>query len=164
MPPDELQMATSRRPYLIRAIYDWVLDNGYTPYLLVAAEEPDVSVPTQYVGDDGKIVMNLSPTAVRGLDLGNDVVTFEARFSGTPHAVYIPAGAVLAVYAKETGEGMLFGDPESPESEAAGQTDQPIPGIDSVDDDTQSASDEDPDDRPPSPGGSRKRGHLTIVK
>lgn len=153
-------MASSRRPYLIRAIYDWVLDNGLTPYLLVAADEPDVEVPTQYVGDDGKIVMNLSPTAVRGLDLGNDVVRFEARFSGTPHHVFIPTGAVLAVYAKETGEGMLFGDPESSNGEDDEQADQPLPESSDVDE----SSDDGPDDTPPGAGGGRKRGHLTIVK
>ncbi len=153
-------MASSRRPYLIRAIYDWVLDNGLTPYLLVAADEPDVEVPTQYVGDDGKIVMNLSPTAVRGLDLGNEAVHFEARFSGTPHNVYIPTGAVLAVYAKETGEGMLFGDPESSNGDVSSQADQPFPGAD----DNAQVSDDEPDDTPPGTTGGRKRGHLTVVK
>lgn len=150
-------MASSRRPYLIRAIYDWVLDNGYTPYLLVAAEEPDVEVPGQYVGDDGKIVMNLSPTAVRGLELGNEMIQFEARFSGTPFNVFIPTGAVLAVYAKETGEGMLFGDPES-----ASDADMSHAG--NSDEDIESSAENGSDDDPPRPSGGRKRGHLTVVK
>lgn len=152
-------MASSRRPYLIRAIHDWVLDNGYTPYLLVAANEPNVTVPTQYVGEDGKIVMNLSPTAVRGLDLGNDMIRFEARFAGTPHAVFIPTGAVLAVYAKETGEGMLFGDPEVSMAEVAEEQ----PSVDDLEAQPEDAPgrDDGPDDNPPS---GRRRGHLTVVK
>ncbi|GEM_PF-277951 len=157
-------MATSRRPYLIRAIYDWVLDNGYTPYLLVAANQPNVEVPTQYVGDDGKIVMNLSPTAVRGLELGNELIRFEARFSGTPFAVFIPTGAVLAVYAKETGEGMLFGDPESDEEVP---TDQPVPQFEQRAEESESEADngdDGPDDEPPTTPHKRKRGHLTVIK
>jgi stringent starvation protein B len=105
---------TSRRPYLIRALYDWVLDNDLTPHLLVAADADGVDVPRQFVTEDGKITVNISPGAVRGLSLGNDLVTFSARFSGQSYNVSLPPGAVLALYARENGEGMLFGEVETP--------------------------------------------------
>lgn len=153
-------MASSRRPYLIRAIYDWVLDNSFTPYLLVAADEPNVEVPRQYVGEDGKIVMNLSPTAVRNLDLSNEMITFEARFSGTPHSVFIPTGAVLAIYAKESGEGMLFGDPEAA-FEGAPEDEAPVDAVTDADVVAPPNGDDEPDDSPPA---GRKHGHLTVIK
>ena len=104
---------TSRRPYLIRALYDWVLDNDLTPHLLVAADAEGVNVPRQFVTEDGKITVNVSPGAVRGLSLGNDLVSFSARFSGRSYEVSLPPGAVLALYARENGEGMLFGEVET---------------------------------------------------
>lgn len=108
----------SRRPYLIRAIYDWVLDNQLTPHMLVAADAPGVHVPQQFVTEDGKITINISPSAVRNLTLDNDMIHFSARFSGRPFEVRVPPGAVLALYARENGQGMLFGeteeDPEPP--------------------------------------------------
>lgn len=105
----------SRRPYLIRAIYEWVLDNDLTPHMLVAADAPGVRVPKQFVTEDGKITINVSPSAVRGLNIDNDMIRFSARFSGQPFEVEIPPGAVLALYARENGQGMLFGDVEEPE-------------------------------------------------
>jgi stringent starvation protein B len=105
----------SRRPYLIRAIYDWVLDNNLTPHLLVAADAPGVHVPGQFVTEDGKITINISPSAVSDLSLGNDMIRFSARFSGRPFEVAVPPGAVLALYARENGQGMLFGELEEPE-------------------------------------------------
>lgn len=110
---------TSNRPYLIRALYEWLVDNDLTPYLLVDARREDVSVPTSYV-EDGRIVLNVGPTAVRHLVLGNDEIAFEARFSGTAHAIVLPPEAVLGVYARENGKGMLFPEdsddsPEPPE-------------------------------------------------
>ncbi|MCI0354713.1 MAG: ClpXP protease specificity-enhancing factor SspB, partial [Acidobacteria bacterium] len=77
-------MTKSQRPYLIRALHDWLLDNGHTPFLLVAAGEPGVTVPGQHVSKDGKIILNLSPKAVQGLELGNDAIKFSARFGGSP--------------------------------------------------------------------------------
>ena len=113
---------TSSRPYLIRAIYQWIVDNGLTPHLLVNAGAEHVQVPTQYV-DNGKIVLNISPGAVKDLDLGNDWVMFNARFAGTAMDLSFPPSAVLAIYAKENGQGMLFneeegGEPEPPEPPA----------------------------------------------
>ncbi|ROO25024.1 peptidase [Salinisphaera orenii MK-B5] len=105
---------TSRRPYLIRALYDWVLDNDLTPHLLVAADAEGVDVPHQFVTEDGKITVNISPGAVRGLSLDNALISFSARFSGQSYDVSVPPGAVLALYARENGEGMLFGEVEPP--------------------------------------------------
>lgn len=100
---------TSNRPYLLRAIYDWIVDNGLTPQVLVDAEYDQVAVPRQFV-NDGRIVLNLSPSAVRNLVMGNDVVSFSARFGGQPFQVSIPPGAVRAVVARENGVGMSFPD------------------------------------------------------
>ena len=100
---------TPSRPYLLRAIYDWLLDNNMTPHLLVDAEVEDVSVPMQYV-QDGRIILNLNPSAIQNLVLDNDDVMFSARFGGTPFNIYIPMQAVLGIYAKENGQGTMFKD------------------------------------------------------
>jgi len=99
---------TSTQPYLIRALYDWLTDNGLTPYLLVNADYNDeVEVPQQFV-EEGKIILNIQENAVQGLTLDNDWISFRARFSGNQFSVFIPTPAVLAIYAKENGEGMFF--------------------------------------------------------
>jgi stringent starvation protein B len=100
---------TSSRPYLIRALYEWILDNEMTPYMLVNAEAEDTVVPMEYV-QNGNIILNLSPGAIRDLDLGNEVIFFNARFGGTPMDVIVPLAAVRAVYARENGKGMVFND------------------------------------------------------
>lgn len=111
---------SSRRPYLIRALYDWVMDNDLTPHLLVAADAVGVNVPRQYVTEDNRITINIGPNAVQGLSLGNDWITLSARFSGRSYNIDIPPGAVLALYARENGEGMLFGEVEEmPQEEPA---------------------------------------------
>jgi stringent starvation protein B len=115
---------TSNRPYLIRALYEWLVDNGLTPYLLVDAQRDDVQVPAQYV-EDGRIVLNTSPSAVRGLELGNELITFEARFSGSSFAITLPPAAVLGVYARENGKGMLF--PDEGDDSSPPQPDDPPP-------------------------------------
>ena len=102
---------TSSRPYLIRAINEWVLDNQLTPYLLVDAEMSGVEVPARYV-DKGKIVLNINPRAISNLQIANDHIAFSARFAGTPMQVYIPIMAVLAIYAQENGQGMMFNEDE----------------------------------------------------
>lgn len=107
---------TSSRPYLIRAIYEWILDNGCTPYIVVDAEAEGVSVPTQYI-QDGKIILNIAPQAVKSLQLQNDWVMFSARFSGVLMEIAAPVGAVVAIYAKENGRGMVFGDEEQEEGD-----------------------------------------------
>lgn len=98
---------TSNRPYLLRAIYEWICDNGLTPYVLVDATRPGIEVPVQSV-KDGKVVLNLAPRAVTRLDLGKEQVSFMARFSGVSHAVSFPVSAVVAIYAQENGQGMMF--------------------------------------------------------
>lgn len=100
---------TSSRPYLLRAFYEWIVDNNATPYIVVNADFPQTSVPQEYV-DNGRIVLNISPGAVRSLLLANDHVEFNARFGGIPHDIYVPMRAVTAIYAKENGRGMVFKD------------------------------------------------------
>ena len=98
---------TSSRPYFIRGLYDWVVDNGMTPHLLVNAEVEGVTVPVQSV-ENGQVVLNISPSAVQALELGNDAIRFSARFGGVPMNVNVPPNAVLGIYARENGRGMLF--------------------------------------------------------
>ena len=105
---------TSSRPYLLRAVYEWIADNELTPQIVVDAQHDQVQVPTTYVRD-GKIVLNISPTAVRGLSLGNEWVEFSARFDGRALDVVVPVDAVLAIMARENGTGMSFPEPRSDE-------------------------------------------------
>lgn len=120
--------ATSRRPYLIRAMFEWALDNGLTPHLMVSADASGVEVPQQYA-QEGKITLNISPRAAQGLTLGDDLISFSARFGGRPWQVRVPPAAVLAVYARENGEGVVFGEVEkSGESEAPPDPPTPAPG------------------------------------
>jgi stringent starvation protein B len=120
-------MAKSRRPYLIRAVYDWAVDNGYTPHLQIAADAEGVVVPREYV-TEGRITLNISPMAVQNLDLGHDPIRFFARFGGKPFEVQVPAGAVLAVFARENGEGHAFNEiePGDPADKSPGKP-QPTP-------------------------------------
>ena len=143
------QKLTSRRPYLIRALYDWVLDNDLTPHLLVAADAPGVDVPRQFVTEDGKITVNVAPGAVRALALENDIIRFSARFSGANYNVVVPPGAVLALYARENGEGMLFGEVEESEDVA-------IADGESGD---EAAAEESAEE-----AAKKKRSHLKVVK
>jgi stringent starvation protein B len=129
-----LSRMTSSRPYLIRAIHEWIVDNFMTPYLLVDIEGEGVDVPRQH-GQNGKIVLNVSPQAVDGLVLSNEAVTFRARFGGIATDVYVPVDAVLAIYARENGRGMVFTEDE----------DEPGPEA-------------------PSPSGPGKRPRLRVVK
>lgn len=135
----------SSRPYLVRALYEWIVDNDCTPHLLVNAEYAGVQVPSGFASD-GQIVLNVSPTAVRHLHMDNDAVSFEGRFGGVPQSLYIPSAAVLAIYARENGQGMVF-DVEPPladDDELEGPDDQGPP-----------------DDEPPRPSG---RPSLKVVK
>ena len=100
---------TSSKPYLIRAIYDWLIDNELTPYIVVDAKEKAVQVPEEHV-DNGRIILNVSPKACRGLHLENDRIVFSARFSGEVKQLFIPPSAVQAIYSKENGRGMVFSD------------------------------------------------------
>jgi len=97
----------SKRPYLIRAMHEWMGDSGFTPYVVVDAAVEGVTVPGEHV-KDGKIVLNISHTAAHNLKLGNTAISFRARFSGVAFDVWVPIAAVLGIYAKETGQGMIF--------------------------------------------------------
>lgn len=111
-----MTVLTAKRPYLLRAYYDWLVDNELTPYLVVDAFYPDTQVPDEFV-KDGQIVLNISPNACGNLLLGNQKVTFNARFKGVVREVVVPLGAALAIYARENGEGVLFESEETYETE-----------------------------------------------
>jgi len=127
---------TSNRPYLLRALYEWISDNRMTPHILVDAGFDGVAVPEQAV-QKGKVILNIDQAAVQDLLMGNELLSFSARFSGKKYAVSVPLEAVLAIYSKENGQGMMFS-----------QDDEPIPPT-NPDDDT---------DKP------ARRPHLTVVK
>jgi stringent starvation protein B len=107
---------TSSRPYLIRALNEWINDNGLTPYILVDTSIGGVQVPQQHV-HDGKIVLNIASRAVQDLDLGNEEIYFSARFSGVSMIVRVPIDAVMSIYAMESGEGMVFSEPGDSDDE-----------------------------------------------
>ena len=151
MSKNEAVPMTTNRPYLLRAIYDWISDNNLTPYVLVDAGFAGVRVPPQVV-KNGQVVLNLAMRAVANLDLGNEWISFQARFSGVSQAIQIPVQAVLALYAQENGQGMMF-----PAEEEGGDTPPSAP---------------EPDDTTPAPGAAdaggdkpkRSTPHLRVVK
>jgi len=98
---------TSNKPYLIRSLYEWIVDNDGTPHLIVNADFPGVQVPREHV-QNGEIVLNISSSAVQGLALNNDEISFNARFSGVARVIRVPVAAVLAIVARENGQGMAF--------------------------------------------------------
>ncbi|UNM96671.1 ClpXP protease specificity-enhancing factor [Ignatzschineria rhizosphaerae] len=105
---------TSNKPYFMRALYEWILDNNCTPYIVVDATLPFVEVPEQFI-TEGKIILNILPSATHNLYLGDEWITFSARFSGVSEEINIPIGAVVAIYAQENGEGMGFETEALPE-------------------------------------------------
>ncbi|MGI9323227.1 MAG: ClpXP protease specificity-enhancing factor [Pseudomonadales bacterium] len=125
----------SSTPYLLRAINEWILDNDCTPHIVVDATVPGVSVPQGYVSD-GQIVLNISPVAVRGLSITDEAVMFDGRFEGVAHEIHVPIVAVMAIIARENGEGVWFPMDEDEE--------EPEP--------------------PPTPRKNRGRPHLKVVK
>ena len=102
------------RPYLLRAFFDWIVDNDCTPHIIVDAHHPMVAVPQEFV-KDGQIVLNIAPRAVTNLSLDGDDVQFSARFNGMPVDIYVPIAGVLGIYAQENGQGMVFDKEDSPE-------------------------------------------------
>lgn len=98
---------SSSRPFIVRALYDWILENNCTPYILVNAYADQVEVPQEHV-KDGQIILNISPAAVQALIIRDDALEFEGRFAGIPKLVFVPIGAVMGIYAKENGQGMVF--------------------------------------------------------
>lgn len=139
---------TSSRPYLIRALYEWIVDNGFTPYMLVDTSLEMVEVPRAFV-ENGRIILNISPEATHSLVLGNEAVTFNARFSGTAMDVHVPVVSVLAIYARENGQGMMFGEQDD--------TTPPDPG-------PGGPGKPDVDKTPKAPAEAAKRPSLKIVK
>jgi stringent starvation protein B len=103
---------TSTKPYLIRALYEWITDNECTPYVIVNADATDVEVPRKYI-EDGRIILNVSEEAVRDLQVTNEFLEFNARFNGVATQVYTPVSAILAIYAQENGHGMVFSDDDN---------------------------------------------------
>ncbi|MFD0739447.1 ClpXP protease specificity-enhancing factor [Lysobacter koreensis] len=162
---DDSTPMTSHRPYLLRALYEWIADNGMTPHLLVDATRPAVKVPTHAI-KDGKVVLNVAGRAVSHLEMSNDVISFSARFGGVSHAVSVPIGAVLAIYARETGQGMALpedgslGEEEGVEEDARDGAPAPLSAVPSE------PSPDGDDDGPPHPTHPtpRRGGHLRIVK
>ena len=131
---------SSNRPYLLRALYEWIGDNDMTPHLLVDALQEGVQVPKAAV-KDGRVVLNIAARAVAGLDMGNRELRFKARFGGVSHTVVVPMPAILAIYAQETGQGMML-----PEDGGA-------------------LAEEPPTDAPEPPeDGPKRGGHLRVVK
>ena len=146
----------STKPYLVRAIYDWCLDQGYTPYVAVMVDARTV-VPPGFARD-GQIVLNLSPDATAHLVMGNELITFQARFGGVAHALSLPVANVLAVYARENGHGMAF------EMEEGGVEED---GEAAADDSTATVTTEPDGDDSPAGGNVRPMGgrnHLKVVK
>jgi stringent starvation protein B len=117
---------TSHRPYMVRALNEWILENNCTPYILVNAFAKNVQVPQDFV-KDGQIVLNISPTAIQGLFINNDGIEFNGRFGGIPTPIYVPTTAIMGIYAKENGQGMVF------------ETDDPIPEPPTTDSDEPSS-------------------------
>lgn len=138
---------TSNKPYLLRAMHEWISDNTMTPYLLVDAGMNGVVVPPQAV-KDGKVVLNLSLQAVTALSLGNDLVSFRARFSGVAQPVSVPMDAVLAVYAQENGQGLMFSADDTP------SPDTPPDGSREI------ATQSEPDDADAKPARGKPRLHV----
>lgn len=163
---------TSHRPYLLRALYEWIADNGMTPHLLVDATRPMVQVPLHAV-KDGKIVLNIAERAVTRLDMSNETISFSARFGGVSHSVSVPVGAVLAIYARETGQGMALPD-DALSNEDQDQLDRaedadsaspaPLSAVPSSPVGSEDEGEGDGDDGGPASPSPRRAGHLRIVK
>ena len=141
---------TSTRPYLLRALYEWIVDNGLTPHLLVATSDPRVEVPVQFI-ENGAIVLNVSPNAVRDLDLGNEFISFNARFAGVAQNILAPTDCVQAIYARENGQGIFLADDQDATVTETDFASQPGAAV----------TDEIKDDKPARPG---RAPHLTVVK
>jgi stringent starvation protein B len=154
------QEMTSARPYLLRAMHEWLSDNDQTPLMLVDATRPSVSVPPGHV-KEGRIVLNVSWSATQGLEMGNDTITFSARFGGVARAIEFPVEAVLGIYSRENGQGMQFTGEAFPQGDAAARPD----GAESGGSVSSSAGhDSDGDDDPDGPPDGSGPPRLRVVK
>jgi stringent starvation protein B len=161
---------SSSRPYLLRALYEWIVDNGATPQILVDASAEGLQVPDNVLSGS-KLVLNISPGAVRDLDMDNEYVSFVARFSGVSQGVIVPVDAVLAVYARENGQGMMFPESDHPDERddapsADGAGPRPVSGPSRANRNTDDGHPEDsPEDDPEGRGTERKgRPNLKVIK
>ncbi|CNI76072.1 ClpXP protease specificity-enhancing factor [Yersinia mollaretii] len=170
----EMSDMSPRRPYLLRAFYEWLIDNQLTPHLVVDVTRPGVSVPMEFARD-GQIVLNVAPRAVANLELGNDGVSFNARFGGVPRQVSVPMAAIIAIYARENGSGTLFEPEDAYDSDVEGDSEgieeeegnsAPTDNLMLVTGETPSSQDDNasPDDEPPQPPRSGGRPALRVVK
>ncbi len=148
---DASSRMTSHRPYLLRALNEWIADNGMTPHLLVDATQAGVQVPPSAV-KEGKVVLNIAERAVVRLMIDNDAVSFTARFGGVSQPVYVPISAVLAIYSRETGQGMALPEDVTHDADTGEESGDDAP-----------ATDTPPDDHTPPPGGKRPP-FLRVVK
>jgi stringent starvation protein B len=165
----DISSMTARRPYLLRAFYDWLTENELTPHLVVDATLPGVRVPEEYI-QDGEIILNVASRAVGNLEIGNEALSFHARFGGRPHSVIVPIYAVQAIYARENGAGTMF-EPEDAYAEQCDddpayhmKMDEILELLDSPEEFAQknASKDDDPDDEPPRP--KKGRPTLKVVK
>lgn len=148
---DASSRMTSHRPYLLRALNEWIADNGMTPHLLVDATQAGVQVPASAV-KEGKVVLNIAERAVVRLMIDNDAVSFTARFGGVSQPVYVPISAVLAIYSRETGQGMALPEDVTHDADTGEESGDDAPTMDTP-----------PDDHTPPPGGKRPP-FLRVVK
>lgn len=142
---------TSNRPYLIRAFYDWIVDNQCTPYMAVDAFYPGVEVPQDYVSD-GQIVLNLVPRAITDLVMSNQEVSFSTRFGGVPSEIRLPIQSIMGIYARENGQGMIFQSEDSNGPEPSGPA--PVKPVSTTDKSSGSGGS----------GEIRKKPSLKVVK
>jgi stringent starvation protein B len=140
---------TPRRPYLLRAMHEWITDNNQTPYIIVDALIEGVVVPMEFV-QDNKIILNISYSAANALELGNEWLMFQARFSGISQSIVVPVSAILGVYSKETGQGLIFEEEEN------------FPAPPTGTDDSSNQASGHPGDKPAKE--TDKRSHLRVVK
>ena len=156
----------SSRPYIARALYQWLLDNELTPYIVVDAEQEGVEVPGEFV-QNGQIVLNMGVSAIRDLSMENDAIAFSARFGGKPTQLMVPMEALIAIYGRENGVGMVFGhEPEMPEQAADDETrdDSAGPALASVDDSDESSGGEDSTATSGEEAPKKARPSLRVVK
>ena len=162
---------TSSQPYLIRGIYEWIVDNNLTPYLMVDATRQGAIVPEDYLDEQGRIILNISPSATSELLMTNEEVTFNARFSGQAIGIVVPTHCVKAIYARENGQGMMFneeaGDPSVDGS--AGKKRALLESVSSPDTSNGNAGQSTPEKKPPQDNGKGGKGGkkgptLKVVK
>lgn len=173
---NQLPPLTPKRPYLLRAFYEWIVDNGMTPHILVDARSPQVSVPRQHV-KDGSIVLNVSMSAANNLMMRDDEVTFNARFGGKAFSIYLPMWSVMAIYSRETQDGISFPPDEYVESAPEIQATSPfltaVPDADETDYDAEEIVDaelpdaavrQDNESEPAKPDNKQRPSFLRVVK